>query len=333
MRVLCCCLLASLCTIATTAQGKHFYMGCAVQARHFCDSADSLFIKQVVRDHFDIVTLTNDLKWNNWGKENKRFSKTYIDHALQWLKKNQVKVKGHHIVWGPLKKESNYRVGFEEEYFHDFLRHTVEKIEYTRDYVNTWDFLNHPVELQGYSDYFDEKYSFDQLLLLQDTLKKLLPSANLGINEGGILSKINFRKRGAYYQKIEDYLANGIDLSYIGFMGHFHDTAGKIDTAYIHETLDIFSEFEIPIVITEFDYRFGEMAEKIKLSEAQLLRQAKRTRLLLDLFYMHPNVAGVILWGFWEQGHWYPSAALWDQSKRIKPNGEVLLEFLDEIRK
>jgi endo-1,4-beta-xylanase len=39
--------------------------------------------------------------------------------------------------------------------------------------------------------------------------------------------------------------------------------------------------------------------------------QADYTRDFLTLAYSHPAVVGVQLWGFWEQAHWIPRAAMY----------------------
>jgi len=68
----------------------------------------------------------------------------------------------------------------------------------------------------------------------------------------------------------------------------------------------------LPINITEFD---------INTKDEEL--QADYTRDFLIACYSHSRVSGFIMWGFWQQDHWKPDAAMFRADWSEKPNAKV----------
>ena len=106
-------------------------------------------------------------------------------------------------------------------------------------------------------------------------------------------------------------------------MGHFLADQNLTPPAELLETLDHYAVFGLPLQITEFDVRFGKQGEFMGPSPAEETLQADYTRDFLIAAFSHPRVVGVVMWGFWEGRHWYPSAALYRKDWSIKPNGKV----------
>jgi hypothetical protein len=46
------------------------------------------------------------------------------------------------------------------------------------------------------------------------------------------------------------------------------------------------------------------------------------------LAFAHPHLVGINQWGFWENAHWFPRAALWRSDWSIKPNGQAYLDLV-----
>ena len=67
---------------------------------------------------------------------------------------------------------------------------------------------------------------------------------------------------------------------------------------------------EKEIKITEFDIAITQEAV-----------QADYTRDFMTMVFSHPSVKGILSWGFWENRHWEPNAAMYTSDWSIKPNG------------
>lgn len=85
------------------------------------------------------------------------------------------------------------------------------------------------------------------------------------------------------------------------------------------EILDRFAEFGLPIRITEFD---------VNVDDLQL--QADYLRDFLTTVFGHPAVIGFQMWGFWENAHWRPEAALLRADWSEKPNALAYKQLLFE---
>ena len=117
------------------------------------------------------------------------------------------------------------------------------------------------------------------------------------------------------------------ELDGIGFMGHFmNDDLPSIH--HLNNVLHDFSSIGVNLKITEFDVRFGEKNEFYKLSPMELKLQRDFTEDFFRLCFSIPKMEGIIMWGFWEGRHWYPSAALWDKDWNLKPNGKAWLDLV-----
>ena len=46
--------------------------------------------------------------------------------------------------------------------------------------------------------------------------------------------------------------------------------------------------------------------------------------------FSHPNFVAIVQWGFWENAHWKPQAALWRSDWTLKPAGEVFMDLVTQ---
>jgi hypothetical protein len=56
--------------------------------------------------------------------------------------------------------------------------------------------------------------------------------------------------------------------------------------------------------------------------------QADFTRDFLILSFSHPSVVGVQHWGFWENAHWRPPAAMYRADWSEKPNARIYKDLV-----
>jgi hypothetical protein len=72
--------------------------------------------------------------------------------------------------------------------------------------------------------------------------------------------------------------------------------------------LDQFSQLGLPIESTELSLNIEDRG-----------LQADYMRDYMIAFFSHPNVNGIMLWGFWEGRHWRPQAALFARDWTPRP--------------
>lgn len=305
-------------------QRHAFIFGSAVSAQLLTgtDSTSARY-RERVRQLFNRVTLENDLKWGPWLVETPRYNRAQTFRALDWLRAQHIPVRGHALVWGYVRENDpvRYHPAQPERYRTALRMHLQEKMTAVGDRVVEWDAINHIAA--GGSRRLDQLYSpsfWLELLRLADSLR--VPGQRLFVNEGRILITDRRNRRAAYYEVLRYLTEHEAPFDGIGMMGHFTPQTLTAPRR-LWAILDSFAVFNRPILITEFDVRFGRQGEHYRLSPQEEALQAAYTRDFLTAMFSHPAVEGIILWGFWEGRHWYPSAALYRQDWSIKPNGRV----------
>src|SRR5690606_20613867 len=101
------------------------------------------------------------------------------------------------------------------------------------------------------------------------------------------------------------------------FQGHFSGSPTGIPRVW-----DILQRYSTPFPdlkfrITEFDVNTEDEA-----------LQADYTRDLLTISFSHPQMEGVQHWGFWENAHWRPAAAMIRADWTEKPNATAFRELV-----
>src|SRR5690606_3032608 len=81
--------------------------------------------------------------------------------------------------------------------------------------------------------------------------------------------------------------------------------------------LDQFAQFGLPIESSEFSLNNDDRA-----LQADFLRD------YMIAVFSHPQVEGILLWGFWEGRHWRPQAALWNKDWTLRPHGQAWLDLV-----
>ncbi len=315
--------------VKVSMQRHAFAFGSAVTARSLTvQTNDGQRYRQLVEKNFNKVVFENDLKWENWetSKEytNANYRMDNTDSALNWLNQRGILVRGHYVVWGHLEGDirTDKTKSLPPQAFRSaVMSHAEDKVKMIGQRVAEWDVVNHPLgwgrgmmtDLFG-ANFYDQMFS---------QVAKWNPQAVRYINEGGVLPR-NGYNRDLYFRLISQMLNRGAKIDGIGFMGHFKGEENLAPPFEVLKTFDRYAQFGLPLQVTEFDVRFGkEMGKRIQLSPEQEALQADYMRDFLIAAFSHPQVVGVVMWGFWEGSHWYPDAALYRMDWSVKPNGRV----------
>ncbi|MBN2713715.1 MAG: endo-1,4-beta-xylanase, partial [Planctomycetes bacterium] len=164
--------------------------------------------------------------------------------------------------------------------------------------------------------YFVEKLGDDVMLEWFNVAHEVDPTATLCINEGGHLSQANLNSmRTKNYIKIIKYLqANKAPLGAICFESHFGCRLPGVEKVY--EALEYFSQFGLPMGITEFDQ---------VVDDEQL--QADWQRDFMTIAFSHPKVHEFLQWGFWNG---ISKRGFINKDWSLKPNGKVWLDLVKD---
>jgi GH35 family endo-1,4-beta-xylanase len=283
--------------VRLTLRRHAFGFGSAVTVEHLLgDTDDAEQYRQIVERHFNTAVFENDMKW----PENYDAPQPGLNEALDWLLKRQFRVRGHNLIWPswrwlpkPLRQ---YADDPEELRLRAHLRITQAIARYRSRLVH-WDVVNEPYSERDLIDILGgEQVMVDWFKLARQADPKCRLYLNdYGIFDGGPTSP----HRKHFYDTIQFLLDRGAPIDGIGIQSHF--LALPAPPERILSVLDQFSEFGLPIESTELSLNMPDRS-----------LQADYMRDYLTAVFSHPNVDGVMLWGFWAGRHWRPDAALYD---------------------
>ena len=298
--------------VRVSMKNHAFGFGTAVDANTFFENKR---YQDVVTSLFNEVVLENDLKWSVWQWE-KNYELTM--RAVEKLQQLKIPLRGHVLVW----PSYHYNPDFVKEYKDDAddLRKLVN--EHIKDIVTNcegkvidWDVLNEPYNNTEFMDVL----GFEEMAEWFKLAKKYDSNAKLFINDYSILSGggLDVAHQDDYYKKIKFIDNLGGKIEGIGFQSHF--ASQLTDPNKLYEILERFAVLKKDIKITEFDVNLN-----------QLKVQADYTRDFMTMIFSHPSVKSLMFWGFWENRHWRPDAALFTKDWKSKPNFEVFRKLVFE---
>ena len=282
------------------------------------DSSDDEVYRTHLKTLFNCAVLENDLKWNAWrGAWGKGFSHEKALAALQWLQKQEFRIRGHCLVypeWGQLEPYKESDEAALPTLRTEIFNHIDEMAAFSREYVDEWDVVNEPLHHREVLKTLGKPLV---AAWFQRARKALPSSCRLFVNEYNIVSPEEKYLRPKYEDYIAGLLDAGAPLEGIGFQSHFHEPPESVEGALA--VFDTFAKLGLPIVVTEFDVNLKDE-----------VRQAAFTRDFMTAAFSHPACAGFVFWGFWEGAHWRPDGAMFRKDWSEKPN---LLVYRDLVLK
>lgn len=272
-----------------------------------------MFLK-ILSENFNYAVHENALKWYDCELEQNKVDYYLADRIWELCNELNIPMRGHCIFWD----KDEYVMPWLNKLNNDELRAAVVRraLDVTRHFkgrINEYDLNNEMV----HNDFFRRRLGYGIINEMAWLAKVGNPDAVLFVNEYGILCDGGFNA-GSYITQIENFLASGVPIGGIGCQGHQATPYKTIMSAeHIQKTLDTLAKFKLPIKITEclFDADTEEA-------------QAEEMRKIFPVYFAHPSVEAILMWGFWAGAHWQPHTSLWRKDWTITPQGEVYRDFV-----
>ncbi|MFK7769851.1 MAG: endo-1,4-beta-xylanase [Mariniblastus sp.] len=266
---------------------------------------------------FNTVVFENSLKWPGYSQDAQRA----ID-GVNWADSNDLYIRGHNLIWPSrnfmptsIWAEYDTRVANDgTASANAWMKTTIEThfddvLNQFDGLIPEWDVVNEPYANHDVMDILGDQILLDWFQRVRD----FDPTIKLALNDYHI-----FSSNGAntdHRANFDDWLGQLRDLGLLDVIGeqsHYNEanltnieTLGQLVTSYN-------SEFAAPIAITEFD---------VNTKDEQL--QADYLRDYMTMAFSQSAVEEFLHWGFWENSHWLPDAALYRSDFSIKPNGQA----------
>lgn len=286
-------------------QRHAFGFGSAVAGdRLLGTGTDPANYRRIVTNWFNKVVLENDLKWPNW-----EWRPQVAKNALAWLGARGLPVRGHNLIWPEwrwMPADVEALASQPEQLRQRIDAHFTDQLTAVRGKCVEWDVINEPYSEHQVMDVLGDA----EMVRWYERSRALDPDTKLYLNDYGNLEEASLDSphlNGTL--RIIRYLRDhGAPLDGLGLQGHIGSHLSSAD--HLLAVLDRFSEFGLPLQVTEFDVNINDEA-----TQADYLRD------FMTAVFSHPQVNGILLWGFWEGQHWLPDAALFRRDWTIKPSG------------
>ncbi len=286
-----------------------FGFGSAIPAQRFMTN---ITFREKVYELFNEVVFENDLKWPGFNPNS-----TYnIRSTMDSLDKHNIALRGHNVIWpawrwlpSSLEELANNPTALRVE----IDKHIDEITQFTSGRLNDWDVINEPYSEHDVMDILGNEVMADWFKRVRQNDR----AVKLYLNDYAILSGggTNEVKQDFYYNLVQYIDSLGGEVQGIGLQGHFGSDLTSIPKIY--SILDKFAGLEKDIKITEHD---------INITQREV--QAEYTRDFMTICFSHPAVKSVMFWGFWENSHWMPDAALFNADWSIRLHGQMYIDMV-----
>ena len=252
------------------------------------------------------------MKWPGWEDPDAR--RAAID-AAAWVLDHGIALRGHCMVWPSWKRTPADLPSLADDPAAMEARvagHIEDVGTYFAGKVIEWDVVNEPYN----NNDLLKTLGRDAMATWFKLARAADPTAVLYLNEAGQPNSPPGHPRyDVFYDDLTMLKGEGAPIGGIGMQGHFGTDLRP--PAELWSIYDRFATFGLPIRITELD---------IDVDDEQL--QADYLRDFMTATFAHPATNGIILWGFWENHHWRPKAALWRADWSLKPVGQAWIDLV-----
>ncbi len=271
-------------------------------------AADREKFLQVLEENFNYAVHENALKWYTNEKVQGIVDYSIADRIWELCHERNIPMCGHCIYWA------------KDEYVHDWLfplnnaqlrkavvDRGVSVTSHFKGRINEFDLNNEMI----HGDFFRRRLGFGMINEMAWIAKATNPEAVLYLNDYGILD-MGFNV-GPFIKQINNLLENGVPIDGIGCQGHLSmRTTINTPAEKVQRNLDRLAEFDLPIKITEVLFAYED--KQVQVNELNKL---------FPIYFAHPKVEALVMWGFWAGSHWQPHCAMWKEDWSPRPQADA----------
>jgi len=291
-------------TLRQAAQGKHFYMGSAVNAGTL-HSGETLY-NQTLTAQYNLVTAENGCKWGATEPQRGRFDYSQCDTVYNYAKSAGSVFRGHNLCWGEGNPSWLQNGGLSPADKRAALTNHIQNVIKRYTDVVGWDVVNEAVSDSGTNvlkptvwypdvpDYIDVAFT---------TARAANPNVKLFYNDYNIASSTGWSaaKSQKVYDMVKSMKQRGIPIDGVGLQLHIDLTYDLVDG--VRQNMQRLADLGLEIHITELDIGCAQgTCSGWDTQKAQ--QQANLYVALLKVCMAQPKCTNFETWGFTDKHTW-----------------------------
>jgi len=320
-------------TLRSLAAKRNFYMGAAVAVSPLLSLPQ---YRDTLSQQYNMVVAENAMKWDATEPGQGVFDFSQADPIVKFAEANQMRVRGHNLVWHNQLPAWLTAGTFTHEQLLGILHdHIYGVVTHFKGQIQDWDVVNEAVADDGSlrkdmwldtlgPDYIEQAFRFAH---------DADPDAKLFYNDyngEGIGYKAN-----AIYALVSGLKSKGVPIDGVGLQMHVgigpHEAS---DPADVSANMDRLAALGLEVQITEMDVKIQHGSGTV---DQNLAAQATLYANMLQVCLQHKACTAFLTWGFTDMYTWIPGftgkddAPLpFDKAFQPKPAYTALLNVLSE---
>ncbi len=322
-----------------------FHVGFAISAAQF--AGDDQAGRDLVLREADTISPENALKWNALQPHPGVFEFTQADRYVAFGVEHGLWTIGHTLVWHEQLPAWVAAPGAatttltQEELSRRLREHISTVVGRYRGRIKGWDVVNEVVaDGGGYRpSIFYRTLGADFIASAFQWAHEADPAAELYYNDYNL--DADDAKRATALELVRSLRARGVPIHGVGLQGHYNLT--QPSAANIDETIRLFAQLGVKVLITELDVEVNRVASGVTgavgaraqdapaapLTARELSAQAQRYAELFAVFRKNRAVVTrVTLWGLRDRDSWRRTShpLLFDDNYASKPAYRAVIE-------
>lgn len=257
--------------------------------------------------YWDQITPENEGKWSSVEGTRDQYNWSGVDAAYNYAQQNNIPFKQHTFVWG------NQSPGWIENLSPAEQRAEIE--EWIRDFCTRYpdtemiDVVNESTPGHAPAQYAEQAFGSDWIINTFELAQEHCPNSVLILNDYNALSWNN----SEFIEMARPAVEAGV-VDALGLQAHGLEDWSLSD---LRTNLDNIAALGLPIYISEYD-----IAESNDQAQLQIMQEQ------FPMFYDHPSVVGITLWGYVVDRTWVDGSGLIYDDGTPRPAMTWLMDYL-----
>ena len=258
--------------------------------------------------YWDQITPENEGKWGSVESSRDNYNWSGQDAAYNFAKQNGIPFKAHTLVWGSqfpnwINNLSNAEKAEEIE-------------EWIRDYCTRYpdtdiiDVVNEATPGHAPANYAQDAFGNDWIIKSFQLARQYCPNAVLVLNDYNVLRW----NTSEFIQMAQPAINAGV-VDAIGVQAHGLEGQSFSE---LQTNLNRIAALGLPIYVSEYDVQESNDQQQLQTMQEQF-----------ELFYNHPDVVGITLWGYVVGATWRDGTGLIQSNGQERPAMTWLMNYLN----